>query len=298
MTIGEGSATLGSATANASGVWLFTPSGLADGPHTLVAAEVNSAGTGSASLSFTLDTTAPSATLVASGGVTHRAVQMVSGAVSDSGGLGANPLVTILDNGAEIASATASGGVWSASITFPSSGNNALTAVVTDLAGNSGASPPVAFTYSAAYIVSSGQDLVVASGETDTPIFVLSSGRVDVQSGGTAAAATISGGGLQLDDSQHFSGTVAGFGLPDQLDLVDIGFGTSTTSAFQEAGNNLSGTLTVTDGTHTANLTLLGQYVAGQFHLDSDGSTGTLVTDPPTPIIGSGGPAPLAPNPH
>ena len=76
---------------------------------------------------------------------------------------------------------------------------------------------------------------------------------------------------------------VAGFGLPGQIDLEDIGFGGNTTLGFQEAGSNLSGTLTIGDGIHTANLTLLGQYVAGQFHIASDGGGGTLVTDPPVP---------------
>ncbi|MCK1530447.1 hypothetical protein IVB15_22655, partial [Bradyrhizobium sp. 182] len=49
------------ATADAQGAWSFTPSTLADGPHTIVASQTDTFGnTGSASLSFTLDTTAPS----------------------------------------------------------------------------------------------------------------------------------------------------------------------------------------------------------------------------------------------
>ena len=48
-------------TCCASGVWNFTPTGLADGQHTVVASETNAAGqTGSASLTFTLDTTSTS----------------------------------------------------------------------------------------------------------------------------------------------------------------------------------------------------------------------------------------------
>ena len=48
------------ATANASGVWSFTPTGLADGAHTIMASDTDAAGnTGAASLAFTLDTTAP-----------------------------------------------------------------------------------------------------------------------------------------------------------------------------------------------------------------------------------------------
>ena len=60
-------------------------------------------------------------------------------------------------------------------------------------------------------------------------------------------------------------------------------FGPGTALGFTEAGDNLSGTLTVSDGTNTASLTLLGQYVAGNFTKQSDGNGGTLITDPPVP---------------
>jgi len=48
----------------------------------------------------------------------------------------------------------------------------------------------------------------------------------------------------------------------------------------------LSGTLTVTDGTHTAKLAMLGQYVLGNFHIANDGHGGTLVSDPPVDSSG------------
>jgi hypothetical protein len=54
--------------------------------------------------------------------------------------------------------------------------------------------------------------------------------------------------------------------------------------SFVEAGNNLSGTLTVTDGSHTAHLTMLGSFTPGQFTSASDGHGGTVVTDPPPPL--------------
>jgi hypothetical protein len=102
-----------------------------------------------------------------------------------------------------------------------------------------------------------------------------------VESGGSVGTVTYSGGGtLQLDDSVHFGGLVAGFGKPDLLDLSDIAYHSGTTSATW-AQSGTSGTLTVTDGSHTAHLTLLGQYVAGQFIIATDGHGGTVVTDPP-----------------
>jgi hypothetical protein len=50
----------------------------------------------------------------------------------------------------------------------------------------------------------------------------------------------------------------------------------------------LSGTLVVSQGGQSANITLLGSYVAGNFHIQSDGASGTLVTDPPVPMTDSG----------
>jgi len=83
---------------------------------------------------------------------------------------------------------------------------------------------------------------------------------------------------------------IAGFGSPhgvtEEIDLRDISFGAHTKETFTEASNHLSGTLTVTDGTHTANLTLLGQYSTANFSLSSDGQGGTIVTDPPA-MVGS-----------
>jgi len=42
--------------------------------------------------------------------------------------------------------------------------------------------------------------------------------------------------------------------------------------------------LTVSDGTNTANLALLGQYTAASFAMATDGSGGTLIHDPPATL--------------
>jgi hypothetical protein len=47
-----------------------------------------------------------------------------------------------------------------------------------------------------------------------------------------------------------------------------------------ETASNLSGTLTVTDGVHTANITPFGQYMASQFTSASDGHGGIIIGDP------------------
>jgi autotransporter passenger strand-loop-strand repeat protein len=153
----------------------------------------------------------------------------------------------------------------------------------------------------------SGSLEFVTSGGTASGA-VISGGTMEIESGGSIGAgaitfATSGGGTLRLDDSVHFGGLIAGFGLPDQLDLTDIAFisGTTTSSWTQlTSGANASGTLTISDGTSgtTANITLLGNYVSGNFHVTSDGLGGTLVLDPPvggqssagstSPAVGTG----------
>ena len=52
----DGSAIASTVIADSQGAWSFTPTGLADGPHTVVASQTDTFGnTGTASLSFTLD---------------------------------------------------------------------------------------------------------------------------------------------------------------------------------------------------------------------------------------------------
>jgi hypothetical protein len=87
-------------------------------------------------------------------------------------------------------------------------------------------------------------------------------------------------GTLQLDSSTGFTGTVAGMTGQDTLDLRDIGFGATTTVGFAENGSGTGGTLSVSDGRHTANIALLGHYMASTFVASSDGHGGTAVVEP------------------
>ena len=48
-----------------------------------------------------------------------------------------------------------------------------------------------------------------------------------------------------------------------------------------ENANDTSGTLLVSDGSNTANITRLGQYVVGQVTSVSEGHGGTLIGNPP-----------------
>ena len=142
----DGSAIATTVTTNAQGAWSFTPSGLADGAHTIVASQTDSFGnTGTASLSFTLDTTAPVVAIGSPGGATNQASQTITGTV-DIADAGAT--VTILDGTTALGSAVVQpNGSWSIPVTL-SNGSNSLTAQVSDAAGNTAASSAVVYTLS------------------------------------------------------------------------------------------------------------------------------------------------------
>ena len=94
----------------------------------------------------------------------------------------------------------------------------------------------------------------------------------------TAVTFTGSIGTLKLDNSASFTGTVAGLTGQDTIDFADISSSSVQQPSF--SGTASGGTLTVTDGTHTASIALLGNYLASTFVPSSDGHGGTSVVDP------------------
>lgn len=86
---------------------------------------------------------------------------------------------------------------------------------------------------------------------------------------------------LVLDQASDFSGFISGWQDGNHLDLSDIRFGEgSMTLLYLADVGHGRGTLTVSDGSHTASLALLGQYTAADFALSSDGHGGTMISDP------------------
>ncbi|MGI8841956.1 MAG: hypothetical protein ACR2F8_14425, partial [Caulobacteraceae bacterium] len=87
-------------------------------------------------------------------------------------------------------------------------------------------------------------------------------------------------GTLELAKSQSYGGTITGFSKSGGtfLDLADIAFGKATTATY--AGTKSGGTLTVSDGKHTATIALAGDYRSSTFVAASDGHGGTIVHDP------------------
>jgi hypothetical protein len=67
--------------------------------------------------------------------------------------------------------------------------------------------------------------------------------------------------------------------------LLDIAFdgGASVSYTANQAGNG--GTLSVSDGIHTANIALLGQYDPAGFHEIADSKNGTLIGYDPYHLV-------------
>ncbi len=106
-------------------------------------------------------------------------------------------------------------------------------------------------------------------------------GGATIEFGGAASANTTftatATGTLMLDNSSGFTGTVTGFAANDQIDLGDIQ-ASSAVLSFAANSNENGGTLTVSDGTHTANIALVGTYDPNSFHLAPDHALGVVIT--------------------
>jgi hypothetical protein len=106
-------------------------------------------------------------------------------------------------------------------------------------------------------------------------------GAATLEFGAGSSANTVFGDGaagtLKLDQSASFSGTVSGFAAGNAIDLADLGFGGAMTLGYAANAGGSGGILTMSDGTHTASLALLGQYAASGFHAASDAGAGTMI---------------------
>jgi hypothetical protein len=136
----------------------------------------------------------------------------------------------------------------------------------------------------------SGGALITEVSANSSTLAVNSGTTSEIQ---TASAATIdftnaSGTNrtLVLDDSKDFTGQVVGFtgdgtvANSDAIDLKDVHFATAT-DTYTENSAGTGGTLTISDGTNTANLNFTGNYTLANFKFSDDGSGGALITEIP-----------------
>jgi hypothetical protein len=107
---------------------------------------------------------------------------------------------------------------------------------------------------------------------------VINDGELDFNQGfNENVTFTGASGGLGLGRSQTYGGAISGFSASGGtfLDLRDIGFTGSGEASF--SGTKASGVLTVSDGTHTAHITLIGDYRHTSFVTSGDGLAGVIV---------------------
>ncbi|MGY4508851.1 Ig-like domain-containing protein [Bradyrhizobium sp. USDA 3650] len=126
-----------------------------------------------------------------------------------------------------------------------------------------------------------------ASADAGAQLAVVSDGGTLELSSSFSGAVAFDGatGTLKIDDSSTFSGKIAGqLAIGDVIDLADVTAGANAQISY--TGNNSPGILTVSDGTHTASIELLGNYSLANFAASSDGHGGTLIVDPP--LVGDG----------
>jgi hypothetical protein len=128
--------------------------------------------------------------------------------------------------------------------------------------------------------VTGGAADVTISGTSQAEIFGTSSQNVTFAAGAS--------GILKLDSALKYTGKVSGLSAGDTLDLVDLAYSLNLTAGY--SGTDAGGVLSVDNGTKTAHIALLGNYLASTFTAKSDGHGGTCVVL--TPMIAF---APLAP---
>ncbi len=189
----DGNLIAGTATANSSGVWTFTPTGLVNGTHTIMANETDAAGnTGTASLTFTFDTTAPTTTIA---DIVQKTANNVS-TTTISGTSEAGSLVTLYEGNHVLGTATvANTGQWSISLNSLSNTVHNFTAAATDLAGNNGTHSQVAI------FGSTGSDNIVGVAAGD---IIVSSGGADKLTAGSGNDTFIFNPGFGKDTVSKF----------------------------------------------------------------------------------------------
>jgi Ca2+-binding RTX toxin-like protein len=232
---------------------------LTDGSHTIVTSETDTAGnTGTASLTFTLDTTAPVPVIMSE-------VLSKSGAVTLTGTTAeANDSISVYDGTTLLGTTTtASNGTWSFTTGKVSNVVHTYTATATDVAGNVGHSSNEAILGSSKavnLVGTSGNDIINGNGGNDT---ITGGLGADTLTGGSGRV-TFAYNAIS-DSTPRSHDTITDFShSPDTIDFTNI------------AGINASHGVPTFQGklTGSGNLTLHAHSVA---YIEAGGNTEVLV---------------------
>jgi VCBS repeat-containing protein len=280
ITVYDNGSAIGTAQANGSGAWSFTPgTALGNGSHALTVTATDAAGNvspPSGPFNVIVDTQAPTSPIVIQavddvGPVTGN---LVSGQSTNdkqpalSGTAEANSTVKIYDNGALIGTVTASGtGTWSFTPgTALSEGVHVFTATSTDAAGNLGS-------------VSAGFTLNIDSIAPTTPLLT---SVVDDVAGGVFNG-PLTNGQVTNDARPTLNGTAE---VGSTITILDGGTAIGTVTVPAGGVWSFTPTTPLTGGSHT--LTVTATDAAGNVSSPTAGFTVVVDTTAPTlPVISS-----------
>ena len=274
MTVYDGQTEAGTAIANASGAWTYTTGMLASGPQAFTATATDAAGNvsgASAALDVTINTalpTVPPAPIITTDTVNGNTVTLTGTAEADTT-VSVYHQGSLLGGKIEMGTTQANAsGSWSFTTGALATGSYIFYATASSSAGNT--SP-----------FSAGLDPTVGQPATTTtnsaPLTV--AGTMEIAQASSANIAFQSGnpGVLVLDQPSTFTGTISGFGAQSAIDLPSIAFDQQPTLGYLPNSNQPGGTLSLTDGSHSANIALLGNYIASSFAVAGDNHGGTMV---------------------
>ena len=289
---------LGLTETDAAGVWSSPAGTLSDGAYSFTATAMDPDGnTGntsaaSATSDVTLDAQDPTAPEITS--FSNGAGDLDDGGTSDiwtlAGTADAQSLAILFDGNVALGSAeTDPVGFGTLTTSTLASGVNSFSLVPLDSPNNTTlVSAPIVVTFDTV------PQAPTANANPAPPVTIVDDGTAEIN-GVSAQSVTFAGttGILKLDDAVAFTGQVSGLSGSDALDLADVSYGANTTATF--LGDAAGGILTVSDGTDTANISLVGDYLSSSWDLSSDGNGGTIVVDPASPNdwqtldVGAGG---------
>ena len=224
------------------------------------------------------------ATITIVGAANHDTINLASGndvVTVGSGetvnlGTGSN---TIIVNAQTIGAATVGGGTGQNTVDVTGGGTMTMGSNITDIAKVLLSPASAAYHFTANAI----SGLTITDNSTVTPDALIAGGAHQTLMGGGAGMVRFTGSSAGQDTFKDTAAlfnhdSIAGFrDNGDVIDLSDVSPATLKPLGYVQT-TGASGTLTVSDGVHTAAITLIGVYQASAFHSGPDAGLGTAIT--------------------